>query len=153
MSLSDFNNLQDLVDSIFTTNTWARQEIMAAQRRHPDGADRICKSSRLLTPTHGLMSTASVYRAHCREVLDRVAAGEDTRPGTAAECCIALCKTSLRAPLTTSAVGLYVRMWARAGLPPVEMSDSSAYYEALAGSAIDENEAWLRHKVRQAWRA
>jgi hypothetical protein len=153
VSLRDISDLRNLVGLIFATNTWAEEEIKAAQRRHPDAVDRIGESSRLLTPTHDLMSTKSVYRAHCREVLGRVAAGEDTRLGTAVECCIALCKTSLRAPLTTSGAGLYVRMWESAGLPAVEMTDSGVPYEALAGSAIDGHEVWLRRKLRQDWRA
>jgi hypothetical protein len=64
------------------------------------------------------MRTEFVYRSHCRELLDRAARGEDTRPGTAAECCIALSETSLRVPLRTSAAGLYARMWTRAQFPP-----------------------------------
>jgi hypothetical protein len=70
-----------------------------------------------------------------------VARGEETRPGTAAECCIALSDTSLKVPLNTSAAGLYARMWLLAGLPPVELSNASAHYEAHEGSLIDDHEA------------
>ncbi len=40
---------------------------------------------KLLTPSHELMGTEFVYRSHCRQILDRLAAGQDTRPGTDAE--------------------------------------------------------------------
>ena len=93
-----------------------------------------------------------MYRSHCRELLDRVAAGEDTRPGTTAECWGALRETSLRVPLSTSAAGLYARTWRLAQLPPGELADASGHYEALQGPLIDEHEAWLRTKLRQPWR-
>ena len=93
-----------------------------------------------------------MYRSHCRELLDRVAHGADTRPGTAAECCAALSEASLRAPLHSSAVGLYARMWRLAGLPPTALTEVSGHYEALDGALIDDHEAWLRRRLRQDWR-
>ncbi len=153
MSLdSIIDDLRQELDSAFRTIAWAEEEIEAAQRRHPDAADPIWHSFGLLRPTLELMRTEPVYRSHCRELLDRIVAGEDTRPGTAAECCIALSETSLRVPLSTSAAGLYARMWTLAQLPPVELTDASEHYEALAGALIDEHEAWLRNKLRQPWR-
>jgi hypothetical protein len=132
---------------------WAETEIEAGQQRHPDAAERIQRGFLLLRPTHPLMRTQVVYRSHCRELIDRLADGEDTRPGTAAECCIALCETSMRAPLRSSAVGLYARLWRLAGLPPVELTDLSVHHEAIEGSLIDDHETWLRRKLRQDWRA
>lgn len=153
MSLVDINDVSRALDSLSGNLTWAEAEIDAAQRRHPTAADRIWRSFLLLRPTHRLMGTESVHRAHCRELLNRVARGEDTRPGTAAECCIALSVTSLQVPLNTAAAGLYARMWRPAGLPPIELTDAGEHYEALEGSAIDDHEAWLRGKLRQPWRA
>ncbi len=86
------------------------------------------------------MRTEPVDRAHCRELLDRVARGEDTSPGTAAECCIAAAETCLHVPPSTTAAGLYARLWRLAGLPPVELTDASEHDEALEGSLIDEHE-------------
>ena len=140
------------LESAFAAIDWAEQEITAAQQRHPAAADRIWHSFVLLRPTHDLMSTEFVYRAHCAELLDRVAAGDDTRPGTAAECCIALCETSQLAPLTHAAVGLYARMWQTAGLPEVDLTDHLVHYETLEGSLIDDHEQWLRRKLQQSWR-
>jgi hypothetical protein len=141
-----------MLDPLFDAMEWAEDEIDAATRRHPAAADRIQRSFLLLRPSSPQMRTEAVYRSHCKELLDRVAAGEDTRPGTAAECCLALSETSLKVPLRTSAVGLYARMWRLAGLPPAPITDLTEHYEALDGALIDDNEAWLRNKLRQDWR-
>jgi hypothetical protein len=145
-------DLHGLLDPLFDAMAWAEDEIDAAALRHPAAADRIRRSFLLLRPAHPRMRSEALYRSHCRELLDRVAAGEDTRPGTAAECCLALSETSLRVPLRSSAIGLYARMWRLAGLPPAPITDASEHYEALDGELIDDNEAWLRHKLRQDWR-
>lgn len=152
MSIPDIKVLPPALDSLFRAMQWAEDEIDAAQHRHGAVADRIWGSFGLLRPTHELMRTEPVYRAHCRELLDRVACGQDTRPGTAAECCIALREISLRVPLRTSAAGLYTRMWRLAQLPPADLTNNSEHYEALEGSQIDEHVAWLRAKLRQDWR-
>jgi hypothetical protein len=152
MSLDDLvNDIQQSVEPILRALSWAEDEIEAAQRRRPDTADRIGRGFRLLRPTFPRMSNESVYRSHCRELLDRVASGDDTRPGTAAECGIALAETSRRVPLRTSAVGLYTRIRRLAGLPPIE-PNRGAHYEALFGTVIDDHEAWLRRKLLQPWR-
>jgi hypothetical protein len=152
MSLADINDVYRALEALSDPMTWAEEEIDAAQHRHPADPDRIWRSFGLLMPTHPLMGTESVYRAHCRELLDRVARTEDTRPGTAAECCVALSVTSQQVPLSTAAAGLYARMWRKAGLPPTELSDASEHYKALEGSLIDDHEAWLRTILRQPWR-
>ena len=145
-------DLQHELQPLFAAMAWADEEIEAAQHRHPAATDLIGDSFVLLRPTQPLMRTEAVYRAHCRELIDRVAGGEDTRPGTAAECCAALSEASLRAPLRSSAVGLYARMWRAAGLPPTALTDVSDHYEALDGSLIDSHETWLRRRLRQDWR-
>ena len=144
--------ISEALDPLFDAMTWAEQEIDAALRRHPGAAGRLQRSFGLLRPTSPRMRTEVVYRSHCAELLDRVARDDDTRPGTAAEGCLALSETSLRVPLRTSAVGLYARMWRLAGLPPAPLTDPSDHYEALDGALIDDHEAWLRAKLRQDWR-
>jgi hypothetical protein len=145
-------DIRGTLASAFTAIDWAEQEITAARRRHPAAAGRIWHSFVLLRPTYDLMTTEAVFRAHCAELLARVAADADTRPGTAAECCIALCETSQLAPLTHAAVGLYARMWQTAGLPEVDLTDHLVHYETLEGALIDDHEQWLRGKLRQPWR-
>jgi hypothetical protein len=132
---------------------WAEQEIAAAQARHPGHADRIWHAFSLLLANPGLqrMAYELVYRAHCREILDRVAAGEDTRPGTAAEVCSAMVNTSLLAPLTSAASGLYLRMWQAAGLPELdEITGASGHHEALERSTIDDHERSARRRLATA---
>jgi len=122
-------------------------------KEHPEHADLIWHSFGLLRPTHDLMhKTDMIYRSHCREILQRVIDGADTRPGTAAECCIVCCETSQIAPLTVAGVGAYMRMWQAAGLPDTGASVSAEHHEAIRGPAIDEHERMMRTKLSQPWR-
>lgn len=122
-------------------------------REHPESADLIWHSFSLLRPTHGLMhKTDMTYRSHCREILQRVIKGADTRPGTAAECCIVCCETSQIAPMTVAGVGTYMRMWKAAGLPDVGHGVSAEHHEAIRGTVIDEHERMMRTKLSQSWR-
>ncbi|WP_344099944.1 hypothetical protein [Myceligenerans crystallogenes] len=125
---------------------WAEQEIAAAIGRHPAQRDLLFHGFALLTPTHALMSTEFVARSHFRELLERLAIGADTRPGTAAEICCACCDASLTAPLTSAVTGLYLRMWAKA-FPGVPVTDLGDHYEAIEGSAIDVLETSSRRAL------
>jgi hypothetical protein len=140
-------DLRGLLDPLFDAMTWAEDEIDAASRRHPAAVEKIQRSFLLLRPAHPGMRSQALCRSHCRELLDRVARGEDSRPGTAAEGCIAMSAISLMAPLRASAVGLYLRLWRLAGLPPIDAT-SDEHYEALHASAIDDGEAVLRGALR-----
>jgi hypothetical protein len=131
---------------------WAEEEIAAATARHPAAAGAVDAGFGLLAPTHPLFRSEDLYRAHCAELLDRIARGGDTRPGTAAECCAVLSEVSLEVPLPTHAVGLYARMWSQAGLRPAALADIRTHYEAIAATQIDDLEAELRRKLRQDWR-
>lgn len=137
---------------IFDQIGWAEDEIAAAQRRHPAVADRLWHCFLLLEHGHELMRREILFRAHCREILERVAAGHDTRDGTAAEVVVVLRAACLAVPLTTTGAGLYLRMWRAAGLPPVDPNGHIAdqeHYEALVGRQIDELEADLRRQLRR----
>lgn len=141
------NDTENELSGVFESLEWSEEEIAAAMRRHPDQADTIWHSFSLLTPTHDLMVTEFVYRAHCRELLDRVAAGEDTRPGTAVEVCCVCYEASQRAPLTSPATGLYMRMWSQAFPDKPVFGDAGEHHEALEGSRIDDMEADTRRKL------
>jgi hypothetical protein len=133
---------------IFERMDTAEEEIALAQKRHPEASDRLYHSFKLLVPTHERMEYEPVYRSHCRELLDRVATGADTRIGTAAEVCCTLHDVSLIAPLRSAAAGLYFRMWRSAGLPDFpELVPASENHEALEGSRIDDHEAEARRKL------
>ncbi len=148
--LDDGGGLTRTLSSLFEQMEQAEDEIQRSARRHPDSADLLYHSFGLLTPNHELMGTEFVYRSHCTELLERVAAGQDTRPGTAAEVCIACSEASQVAPLTATAAGLYARMWGQAFPGHGDQWDTAAeHYEALNGSQIDDLEAWARRKLAQ----
>ena len=143
-------NIGGMLSGLFEQMEWAEDEIKRAGRRHPKQSDRLYHSFRLLTPTHELMSQEFVYRSHCRELLERVAAGQDTQPGTAAEICCACCDSSQIAPLTTTGAGLYGRMWKAAGFPGDQWEDRQGHHEALSASLIDDAEREMRRKLAGA---
>lgn len=129
------------------------QEIAAAITQYPQAADVLIAAVDLLGPTHPLMRNKDLYRSHCREILTRVLAGTDTRPGTAAEVCAACSVTSAAAPFHAAAVGLYLRMWHVAGLPEIDgVTGDLDYYENSVGSRIDELEAMTRRRLVVATR-
>jgi hypothetical protein len=138
---------------VFAAMQWAEEEIAAASLRYPGRADVIYHAFSVLLPRDvgpGL-GTEFVYRGHVKELLKRVAAGADLRPATAAEICLALVQTSLRAPMHGPAAGLYFRMWL-AAFPEnpltAEHAEHQVHYEHWHGQRIDELEADLRHKLR-----
>jgi len=145
-------DLAGVMGATFERMEWAEDEITRAQRRHPAAADAIWHSFRLLTPENGTferMGTEFVYRSHCAEILDRVAAGQDTRPGTAAEVIVAISQASELAPLTDTACALAARMW-RVAFPGQAdpWAEARVHYEALRGSQADDLEREARHKTR-----
>lgn len=153
-------DLQALIDGIladtaptFAAMDWADQEITAARRRHPGHGDALYHAFQILLPRDigPGMGTEFVYRGHARELLERVAAGSDLRPATAAEISLALVETSLRAPMHGPAAGLYFRMWQLAfpdNALTREHAEHQVHYEHLHGPRIDELEADLRRKLR-----
>ena len=151
-----FDGMGDLVESVLDRCLWAEDEIEAAQRRHGE-RDRgpLWNSFRLLKPTHERAWPELVYRAHCRELLDRVAAGIDTRPATDAEKIGVLSAASQAAPLNGGAETLYLRIGTRM-LPDVfegigDVLDVQAY-EKVHGSRADDYETQLARKLAQPWR-
>jgi hypothetical protein len=133
------------LDVVFDQIDWAEDEIRAAQTRHPAAADRLFHSFSLLKPTHEPPRSELLVRAHCRELLDRVATGADTRPPTAAEICALCSRLSHVAPFTSPAVGLYARAWAAAfphlDSPFTKIGD----HEPIYGDRIDHLET-LTHR-------
>ncbi|MEV0891668.1 hypothetical protein [Promicromonospora sp. NPDC050262] len=142
--------LQESTNLIGTTleqMEWAESEIDAAIARHPDRGDLLYHGFGLLVPTHDLMATGFVSRSHYRELLDRLATGQDTRPGTAAEVACACAEASLAAPLSSTAAGLYFRMWESAFPDKPPITDRGQHYEALEGSSIGALEVTSRRTL------
>jgi hypothetical protein len=144
--------IQSQLTSAFATIEWAEDEIAQAVERHPRAADSLYHAFALLHPREigPGMHTELVYRAHARELLDRIGADTDTRPATAAEICLACSEISLRGPMHSAAAGLYFRMWLLA-FPdhPVtrDQADEQIHYERLYGTRIDELEAVMRRRL------
>ncbi|MGW5918530.1 hypothetical protein ACWFPY_06030 [Nocardia fluminea] len=128
---------------------WAEDEIAQAQLRHPDITDVLHHSFALLTATHDRMSTEFIYRAHARELIERVATGVLTKPGTSIEVALSLMQASLVTPLNTTAFGLYLRMWRCANLPALggPIQDLDHHYEAIVATSIDDLESVARRKL------
>ncbi|AZM47847.1 hypothetical protein DMB38_20480 [Streptomyces sp. WAC 06738] len=150
-----------LLESLFEAMEWAEDEIEKAQARHGEpkprpgtrGTGPIWNSFSLLNVNgNEMLLREPLYRAHCREILDRRAKGADTRPGTDAEMIAVLSETSKVAPLTSAAACLYMRLMARSvpefarAVPEVDLTA----YEKVHGRKADEYETDLRHKLRQA---
>jgi hypothetical protein len=150
------NPLQELLDDtsnaigdILDCLEFAEDEIQAAMRRHPHIADTLWHSNMLLRPTDNRrLTTEFVFRAHCRELLERVAAGEDTRPATDAEICCTTLAIATQTPIRTTAYGMHMRLWHRT-FPgkPILRPDELAGYETVRGQKMDDLERETRAKL------
>lgn len=151
------------MESLFEAMEWAEAEVEKAMARHGEsrvegerGTGPIWNSFSLLKATHNEeLLREPLFRAHCHELLERVAKDQDTRPGTDAEMITVLSKTSLVAPVTSAAACLYMRLMDRS-VPEFSRSVSPVVdldaYEKVHGRKADEYEADMRHKLRQDWR-
>ncbi|MGW3274941.1 hypothetical protein ACWDFH_26225 [Streptomyces kronopolitis] len=152
------------LESIFDTMEWAESEIEKAMARHGEpkppegkrGTGPIWNSFSLLkVDGNEKLLREVLYRAHCHEILERVANGQDTRPGTDAEIVLVIHEASLVAPMNSGAACLYFRLLDRsvpelARITAPEIDHPS--YEKVHGRRADEYEAELRHKLRRGWR-
>ncbi len=138
---------------LFTQMEWAEDEIAKARDRHGETEEHgpLWSAFRLLTPTHDMMATEFVYRAHCHDLLERVAAGLDTRSATDVELACACASASLVAPLTPAGTGLYLRVWHRR-FPErsVASPEDLDHYESLYASRIDDLEHQTARGLRVA---
>jgi hypothetical protein len=154
--LSEITHILDKLDGIIplAQMAWADQEIEAAQVRHGEmGRGPIWNSWRLLSPCHRFMAQEKLYRGHCREILDRVTFGEDTRDATDAEVLAALSAASLVSPLPEGAACLYFRVFKRT-FPELWRHDLDgtvdlSAYESIHGYRADHYDDWLRTMLYQ----
>ena len=89
----------------------AEQEIERAQRRHPEQASQLHRTFSFIRPDHFINYHPTIYRHHCRELLERIATGADTRPGTLAEAAIAIMQVTLATPVQRDVAILYGRLF------------------------------------------
>jgi hypothetical protein len=154
MDLTDLLPQTAAVAATLAQTKWAEDEITAGQDRHPDQADLLYHCFTLLKPTTPPMTTQFVYRAHCRELLDRMAEAGDPREPTNAEIAIGCAHVSLVIPLSRAAMTLYMRAWS-AAFPdqPAFTNLGLEHYEHVAGTEADQLMAatrrWLRQPQRQ----
>jgi hypothetical protein len=99
------------VSGVFDRMTIAEDEIKKAQARHPECSDRIWGSFKILYASQLSQYPDVVYRAHCVELLDRVANDEDTTLGTKAEVMIVCAQASLAHPPSPVAASLYAQLF------------------------------------------
>lgn len=103
-----------VIGRTFARMSAAEEEIRDAKARHPQHAPQIDKAFGILCPSAPLQhKSVDVYRAHCRELLDRVAIDGDTRAATDAEVLCAVLDQSLKAPITTTAQALAEQLFER----------------------------------------
>lgn len=155
MKLSELDGLlggiEGVMASLFAPMEWAEDEIKAAQRMYGEtGHGPIWKRGFAAVKQVDLIGSEMLFRAHCREILGRIADGDDLRPGTDAEIILVLRGASLRAPMTPGVDCLYFRLFARCF--PVESSLINgpvdlAAYESVHGGAADDHDRRLRAKL------
>lgn len=86
----------------------AEEEISAAKARRPLLATQLHDGFRELCPPDVLREAGErLYRAHCRELLDRIATSSPLQPATTAELLGLLQAMSLAAPLERTTTALY----------------------------------------------
>lgn len=152
MSLDDFtNDLTAHITNLTLAVGSAKDEIRAARTQYPHADDRVRRNFPLLAPALPVVESESVYRAHCRELLGRVAAGTDTRPATAAECCFVLATVGQLLPLNKAATRVYTRLRKQAGLH-TETTNGRAEHRTGHDAQAVEDAGWLRNWLRQDWR-
>jgi hypothetical protein len=129
---------------------WREDEIALAIGRHPAAENDLFHANRIVVPS---IATAAwdaefIFRGHVRELLERVAAGQDTQPATAAECCIAMAEVAMALPPHGAAAGFRLRMRQRA-FPSHPDRDASltAHYERAHGQGIDRHERYVRRRL------
>lgn len=133
----------------------AEREIAGAMAAAPRRAHaRLDASFGLLVPGVTARYGERVYLAHVREILRRVARGEDTRPGTDAEVLCALSAASLVAPLPAGPARLMASMFLRVypelrGHPDWRDVEAEVGREYYPGQ-VEQLERDLRRRAAQA---
>ncbi|ALG06330.1 hypothetical protein [Kibdelosporangium phytohabitans] len=147
-SIDVFRELERVYDSATGGRKVAEEEIAKAMARHPASKDRIWHSFGLLTDSpHVTVRPERLFRAHCREILDRVAQDDDTRPGTNAEILTLLHQISVTVPLTIEPYSLFIRLWPSTMPEHQDLVSDIDHREALFGSELDDLEAKARAKL------
>lgn len=99
-------DLTNAANDIFGVMEWAEDEIAYSMNEHPHKSDLLFGTFLTLRP-HFQFCSEKLYRAHCRELLERVAHDEDVRQPTRAEMLELLSRVSGFIPFHSHAGALY----------------------------------------------
>lgn len=152
-------NPMDAVLNQFRMMGWAEDENRKACERHgenPEDKGPIFTAFPLCSCVEQpYMELEPIFRAHCREIYDRVAKGHDVKPGTDAEILGILVEASLIQPFCGGLTCLYFRLVSRI-LPELfeqfkADKDPAALdleaYEKVNGQDADQHEGELRRML------
>ena len=135
----------------------AEEEIAAAKERHPEQAEELHAAFGLLFPPAWARDKTIIYRAWCREILERVASGEpvDAYP-TDVELLVALSEMSQKMPFNGVGLCLASRLFAKRvdgkfgprlfGVDGAGSDTAMMASEALYGRQADELYRQMRDK-------
>lgn len=153
--MSEKSKLEDIiagtrmgtVGSVFRLVEVAEEEIAAAALKYPEKAAELRASfNPLLFPGQFTNFSKDVYRAHARELLERVAKGENTKPGTDAECLVALSLASLKAPLTSGHLAAMERVFATVYPDKVDQNIGRAAWPTETDEILSEIKAKIARR-------
>ena len=150
MTVDGFETTASIVSSIFDLMEVAEEVIAEFKKAHPNRADIIDRMFSIGIPGDLARYPVNLYRAHCRELCERLRDGEDTRPGTYAEICIAYCEASFAYPLNRNATAAYIQAFSYVMGEQVTQSiieDNAHYREGDWKHAVNEQLTWLRKKL------
>ena len=141
-------NQWSTINTVFSYMAIVESEISIAQCQYPDKSDTLHDAFITCGDVSSEMYQVSekVFRSHTREILCRVAQGQNIRPATKAEILLALHATSLRTPLIPDAVALYVRLFEE--IMGVQVESDYNPVPSYIG-ADDEIEQQLRNTLRK----
>lgn len=144
-SLDSGNSFWGRVSALFDKMEIAENEIAKAKERYPEDAERLHDCFKLMCPSAPLSDRPDkLYRAHCRELLERVHNNIDARPGTAAEVLAIMSTWSLEHMPDHNAVALMGRLFAQ--VFPEQDAYNDAPLEMWKGAA-DELYSKLQKKA------
>lgn len=152
--LPEDKGLFDGLGAMFEQMEIAEDEIVKARGGNEEpGDDPVWKSFTILRPYAEMVDF--VYRAHCRELIERVKSGADTTPATDAEMAVMFSNVTLEHPVKPAAAGLYMRIFKRAfpdKFPQVMTERDLEAYELVHGDEMDELERFTRDRLAQSGR-
>ena len=139
-----------VISGAFRRMEIAEDEIAAAKTRWPLQAHGLHQAFRILVPSSLIQELSDdVYRSHCRQLLERVAAGASERDldaPTRAELCGAFAALSLAAPLSHDYTAAYRQVLEEALPGAVTALDLPAIRESWDGRTEEVLSA-VRRKI------